>query len=156
MIYKHPSSYLTQSLQVIEINLRLPPPRLDLGLGMDGGTALEDMWRRPALAGHEPPVVFKKEVAEGDLDLIGSEKAARAGMLAMAEEQVPRGCSYELPAVSLVGLLALAQEPRGIEALRIWVQVRIVQGGACHLNAGALWQNRSVGELDILFDISLQ
>lgn len=95
--------------QVIQIDLGLPPPRLDLRRRVRAEVGLEGARRRPApLAGDEAPVVLEQEEAQGDLDLVGGEEAARAGVLAVAEQQERRRRRHELPAVLLPGLLAHA------------------------------------------------
>lgn len=129
---------------MVEIDLRLSPPRLDARLRIHGTASLEPPRLRRRLVRDVLPVVLHEQVAEDDLDLVGGEEASRAGVLPVAEAEVRRARGHELPAVLLSRLLSLLGEPRYVELLGLGVDLRVTEVGE-HGQSHALGDLRPVG-----------
>lgn len=90
----------------------------------------------------EPHVKLQQDPRHDELDLVGGEEPARAGVLAEPEARVLLGDADELvrlaraEAVGVGRLVLGAQvvEPVRVEHFRVWVVVRVVQ----HREAGGL------------------
>lgn len=93
---------------------------------------------RPALSRLKAEVVHQKHMCKDHLDLICSEEATGARVLAMSEVQVIHVRGRELVAGVLAGLLALLVVSETIECLRVRRHVWIVKDlGARHAESRA-------------------
>ena len=95
-------------------------------------------------------------MGQGDLDLVGSEEAARAGVDAVAEANVLGRGADEVGSV-LLGRPPHLHEAVGVPSQRLGVGALVQQGFApVHPDLGTLLDGKAVLELDVSYSLTLE
>jgi hypothetical protein len=126
--------------QIININLLPPSPYLKLRSSIRNQHPSMNMYLRRRLLLNQPPVIFQKDMAKYNLDLIRSKKPPWASVLSVAKTKVVRARRHKLCDVLLTWLLTHLYEPIPVELLWVAVVRGVPVVGRCHGGDSVAWE----------------